>query len=908
MTKTPPVGTPKRVVEKRKTGEILVEEPSSHWYWTTFQESKTGAGWNRPSTRSPVYTVCDFSNKNEEPKNWLRSDYINIKDATRIDLEVAYTLRNYPSANACPFYRTNFSIHSYHSSYKLDPNPDPTKVKFQKETVITPKTLPASNELTTDTFYGSIVRKAKGIYLAILDQGACLTIRKFVVRYRFCSETFASLVKFPRTVAPVNDLNSTKQEGECADPNSHQRNNRRSFGVCLSNGEWNITDNSSCLCNYGYELTSEFSDSLACKECQRGFYKDSVGNTKCLPCPVNSASNSDRTGCKCKEGYYRSSNVADCEVIRINVINITMVIISESCIDGEFDQSSLLTKLEEAVKEGFLGRFAGFKSVLLKSGIGCGSINVDLTLIFNSKIKEHDVITVLLNASEDGRLGYFSLSAINGERSHVDLEIGKTKGGTTPPGGATGIIDSPVVGLIAALAVAAGLVVFFVWKSRKRNSRNSNGKRERTNGKTTEEIELADTGLEIAEPPRNQQYMGLNERGPSSTMLDARQANCPQPAQPVNEYTSLYSSPCCWEIPTEHVNIEKVIGEGAFAQVARATVKSLQERPMETLVAVKMLKGPLMVLIEYVPYGDLLGYLRKSRGLNDTYFIDPDKKPQTSLTSEQLMKFAWQVADGMSYLSSIPIIHRDLAARNVLVGEGETCKVTDFGLARDVQKDNIYQMKSKGRVPLKWTSIEALLYGKYSTKSDVWSYGVLLYEIFTIGGSPYPRMDHGIKIAKLLEEGYRMPKPQHVDDKLYEIMTNCWKDDPNLRPSFQNLRNELKKMEKQHKGLINLKKYNDLLYVNVDDIAKQVVYLTENHPYIEVKEKVNTIKPFLDNTFKLKRKDLKDRQHTSSSLANGSRSSSYGTTLPHLKDTSLKYSSPSLSDELEEEFEEEYIL
>ncbi|XP_066024460.1 tyrosine kinase receptor Cad96Ca [Pocillopora verrucosa] len=364
------------------------------------------------------------------------------------------------------------------------------------------------------------------------------------------------------------------------------------------------------------------------------------------------------------------------------------------------------------------------------------------------------------------------------------------------------------------------------------------------------------TGLEIAEASQSQQYMALDERDRSPSMTDAGRATCPQPGQSVTEYASLYSSPRCWEIPAELVTIEKVVGEGAFSQVARATVIGLQGRPKKTLVVVKMLKDdasesdrkdlmselrlmkeldthphvtellgcvtksePLMVLIEYIPYGDLLGYLRKSRGLNDTYFEDPDIKPKTNLTSEQLMKFAWQVADGMSYLSSIPIIHRDLAARNVFVGAGETCKVTDFGMARDVLDDNIYQMRSKGRIPLKWTAFEALLYGKYSTKSDVWSYGVLLYEIFTIGGSPYPKMD-GRQILTSLEAGYRMPRPQHVDNKLYDLMTNCWKHDPNLRPSFEDMRNTLKEMEDHHKGLINLENYDDRLYVNADDLAE----------------------------------------------------------------------------------------
>ena len=190
------------------------------------------------------------------------TEFINVKNVKRLDIEVTYTLRNCPLAKVkLPFCRTNFSLYSYHADYKF--HHVPTPLNFHKETVITPKTLPVPGELATNIFHWSVLTKSKGIYLALLDQGACLIIRKFVVRYRFCSVTVPSkMVRFSRTVAPANDSNLTKQEGECADPNSITKNNKKLFGVCLSNGEWNITDNLACLCNYGYELTN---GSFTCK-------------------------------------------------------------------------------------------------------------------------------------------------------------------------------------------------------------------------------------------------------------------------------------------------------------------------------------------------------------------------------------------------------------------------------------------------------------------------------------------------------------------------------------------------------------------------------------------------------------------------------------------------------------------
>ncbi|XP_068733590.1 tyrosine-protein kinase receptor Tie-1-like isoform X3 [Montipora capricornis] len=320
-------------------------------------------------------------------------------------------------------------------------------------------------------------------------------------------------------------------------------------------------------------------------------------------------------------------------------------------------------------------------------------------------------------------------------------------------------------------------------------------------------------------------------------------------------YMPLHPSGRSWEVSREDVHVIKMIGKGAFSQVAQGRVKNLQANQEETTVAIKMLKAnappsdrkdllselelmkklkphphvikligcvtgsdPIMVLIEYVPCGDLLGYLRKSRGLNDTYYKNPDEKPETNLTAEQLMKFAWQVADGMCYLTSKKIIHRDLAARNVLVGEGERCKVTDFGMARNVEQDDIYTKTSRGRLPVKWTAYEALFYGVYTTQSDVWSYGVLLYEILTVGGSPYPDINARL-IPDKIQKGYRMPKPRHVDNKLYEITMKCWEKDPSDRPTFEKLRKTMKDMERNHKTYVNLSQYDTRLYANITDLA-----------------------------------------------------------------------------------------
>ncbi|XP_014604414.1 PREDICTED: fibroblast growth factor receptor homolog 1-like isoform X2 [Polistes canadensis] len=285
-----------------------------------------------------------------------------------------------------------------------------------------------------------------------------------------------------------------------------------------------------------------------------------------------------------------------------------------------------------------------------------------------------------------------------------------------------------------------------------------------------------------------------------------------------------------WELPREQLKLDNTLGEGAFGKVIRAQTNT--GRPgIPSVVAVKMLKeshtdaemmdlvsememmkmigkhvniinllgactqgGPLYVIVEFAPNGNLRDFLRIHRPSASPAFqstIGQEEKERKTLTQKDLVSFAYQVARGMEYLASRRCIHRDLAARNVLVSDEYILKIADFGLARDIHCHDYYRKTTDGRLPVKWMAPEALFHRVYTTQSDVWSYGVLLWEIMTLGGTPYPSVPSVEKLFQLLRTGHRMEKPPCCSIEIYMLMRDCWSYQPTERPTFSELVEDL---------------------------------------------------------------------------------------------------------------------
>ncbi|XP_022242918.1 tyrosine-protein kinase transmembrane receptor Ror-like [Limulus polyphemus] len=272
------------------------------------------------------------------------------------------------------------------------------------------------------------------------------------------------------------------------------------------------------------------------------------------------------------------------------------------------------------------------------------------------------------------------------------------------------------------------------------------------------------------------------------------------------------------EIPGESLTFMELIGEGCFSEVYKG--EYVQTTGDIIPVAVKVLKDNLSIevhsdferevkamatfdhenilkllgvvlkeagsvpcmVFEFMQYGDLGELLRN----NDVYIRQPSSRLCNSLTQVDLVPIATQIARGMAYLSSLHFVHRDLATRNCLVGENLMVKISDFGMSRDIYTCDYYKIGGSRMLPVRWMAPESMMYGKFTLDSDVWSYGVVLWEIFTFGKQPYYGHSNE-EVVKLILQGILLSPPGKCPYFIYNIMAGCWKTEPRDRLKFSDI-------------------------------------------------------------------------------------------------------------------------
>ncbi|XP_072941985.1 tyrosine-protein kinase Btk isoform X1 [Epargyreus clarus] len=219
---------------------------------------------------------------------------------------------------------------------------------------------------------------------------------------------------------------------------------------------------------------------------------------------------------------------------------------------------------------------------------------------------------------------------------------------------------------------------------------------------------------------------------------------------------------------------EGTMSEDDFIDEAKVMTK-LQHQNLVQLYGVCSKHRPIYIVTEYLRHGSLFNYLRRTA---------PDQ-----LGPAVLLDMCIQVCKGMAYLERQNYIHRDLAARNCLVGDENVVKVADFGLARYVLDDQ-YTSSGGTKFPIKWAPPEVLNYTRFSSKSDVWAFGVLMWEVFTCGKVPYGRMKNS-EVVEMVQRGQVLEKPKGCLNEIYNVMRLCWRHAPDERPSFRALKDEL---------------------------------------------------------------------------------------------------------------------
>uniref|UniRef100_A0A3B1JFP5 receptor protein-tyrosine kinase n=1 Tax=Astyanax mexicanus TaxID=7994 RepID=A0A3B1JFP5_ASTMX len=804
--------------------------------WTTY--SRTKAEWDEVSGLDEennsvrTYQICQTDGSSSQ---WLRSKLIERRGASQVYVELPTHHRSCKETFNLFYYQSDTDdATATHPAWMENPY-------VKVDTVAADFLLRKGGEKKFNVKVlrlGPLVKR--GFYLAFQAQGACMALLSVRVFFKKCPAVTRSLSVFPETVP-----RSLVQEavGVCV-ANAEQPGPRprppKMF--CGEDGQWVEQPSSSCTCTAGYEATSKACRTLG------------SGPGPCSPCPESSHTGEfGAASCVCRPGYYRApSDSLDTPCTRppssprglFPQINDTSLTLEWS----EPVDSGGRADLSYSVQCSVCSSPAGPCTACGGEGV---SYRPAQTAIHGRRVsiwglRPHTTYTFTVQALN----GVSTLSQQGPAGDSINITTGRNV-----PVLVSGIRKSTATESSLTLHWAVPAQPHYSilqYQLRYCEKRGADEHWCRYKESESNQVVLSDlrraTQYEVQVRARTQ--AGYSSFGPATSF---RTLPDDDPSSPLlvtgvliamgmlllitvigiaiysrekkREY--VYIDPFTYEDPNEAVRefakeidvscvkIEEVIGAGEFGEVCRGRLRVPGKK--ENYVAIKTLKGgytdkqrrdflseasimgqfqhpniihlegiitascPVMIITEFMENGALDSFLR----LNDGQF-----------TPIQLVGMLRGIASGMKYLSEMSYVHRDLAARNILVNSNLVCKVSDFGLSRFLQEnssDPTYTSSLGGKIPIRWTAPEAIAFRKFTSASDVWSYGIVMWEVMSFGERPYWDMSNQ-DVINAIEQDYRLPPPPECPTHLHQLMLDCWQKERTARPRFNNIVSALDKL------------------------------------------------------------------------------------------------------------------
>ncbi|KAM5131284.1 ephrin type-B receptor 4 isoform 2-T2 [Callospermophilus lateralis] len=735
--------------------------------WVTFPqvegqwEELSGLDEEQHSVRT--YEVCDLQ-RAPGLAHWLRTGWVPRRGAVHVYATLRFTMLeclSLPRAGrSC---KETFTVFYYESDADTATALTPAWMEnpYIKVDTVAAEHLTrkrpgaeATGKVNVKTLRLGPLSKA-GFYLAFQDQGACMALLSLHLFYKKCPPLTVNLTHFPETVprelvVPV--------AGSCVADAVPAPGPSPSL-YCREDGQWAEQPVIGCNCNPGFEATE---GNTKCRACGQGTFKPESGEGSCQPCPANSHSNTIGSSvCQCRIGYYRARadpQGAPCTMPpAVSDIRVTRSSPSSLSLAWAVPRAPSGAVLDYEVKYHEKGAEGPSSVRFLKTSENRAELR---------GLKRGASYLVQVRARSEAGYGPF------GQEHHSQTQLDESESWREQ---LALIAGTAVVGVVLVLVV----IVIAVLCLRKQ----SNGR----------EAEYSD---------KHGQYLIGH-----GTKVYIDPFTYEDPNEAVREFAK--------EIDVSYVKIEEVIGAGEFGEVCRGRLKAPGKK--ESCVAIKTLKGgyterqrreflseasimgqfehpniirlegvvtnsvPVMILTEFMENGALDSFLR----LNDGQF-----------TVIQLVGMLRGIASGMRYLAEMSYVHRDLAARNILVNSNLVCKVSDFGLSRFLEEnssDPTYTSSLGGKIPIRWTAPEAIAFRKFTSASDAWSYGIVMWEVMSFGERPYWDMSNQ-DVINAIEQDYRLPPPPDCPTSLHQLMLDCWQKDRNARPRFPQVVSALDKM------------------------------------------------------------------------------------------------------------------